>query len=224
MEQKKSRKANLESRGGTHLLLGMVISLALVWSAFEYKSYDKLGELNINTHIFAEEDDFMVQTERPKEIKPPLVRPISVIEIVDNTVDVPDIDINVEIDPDDELDDFIIIEDEPIDYDEVKIFVIVEDEPEYPGGEVALMQHLAKIKYPLMAKEAGTQGIVYVSFLIEKDGSVRQASILRGIGNGCDEETLRIINEMPNWIPGKQLGRAVRVRVKIPVRFVLGDN
>jgi protein TonB len=74
-----------------------------------------------------------------------------------------------------------------------------------------------------MAILAGTQGTVYTSFIVEKDGSISNVKILRGIGNGCDEETLRIIKAMPKWKPGKQMNTIVRVQVKIPVRFIL-DN
>lgn len=224
MEQKKSKKANLETRRGTHLLLGMVISLSLVWMAFEYKSYDKFDNTSFSQSISLDDDEFAIQTERPKEVKPPEPKPVSVIEIVDNTVNVPDIVIDVETDPDDEIDGFKIIIDEPEDVDEPKIFVIVEDEPEFPGGNDALLRHLAKIRYPQMAREANIQGTVYASFVIEKDGSISNAKILRGIGFGCDEETIKIIKAMPKWIPGKQLGRAVRVNVKVPVRFLLSGN
>ena len=75
MEQKKSKKANLETRRGTHLLLGMVISLSLVWMAFEYKSYDKFDNTSFSQSISLDYDEFAIQTERPKEVKPPEPKP-----------------------------------------------------------------------------------------------------------------------------------------------------
>ena len=224
MELKKSKKANLETRRGTHLLLGLVISLALTWMAFEYKSYDQAEGIKATQTVFMEDDEFTIQTERPKEVKPPEVKPVTTVEVVDNTEEVPDIDINIEIDPDEALENYTLAKDDPDeDIDEPTIFVIVQDEPEFIGGESALIKYLSKINYPQMAIEAGTQRTVYASFVVEKDGSITNIKIIRGIGNGCDEETLRIIKAMPKWKPGKQMNTIVRVQMKIPVRFIL-DN
>ena len=94
--------------------------------------------------------------------------------------------------------------------------------PLFPGGDEALLAHLARsIRYPAMARDAGVQGPVFLSFVVEKDGSVTQAKVLRGIGGGCDEEALRVIRELPRFSPGKQNGRAVRVLYTVPVRFTL---
>jgi len=224
MELKKSKKAMLETRRATHFLLGLVISLALTWMAFEYKSYDQAEGIIATQTVFMEDDEFPVQTERPKELKPPEVKPVTTIEIVDNTEKVPDIDIDIEIDPDDVLEDYTLATNEPDEEeDEPTFFVMVQEEPKYIGGEAALMKHLSNINYPQMAILAGTQGTVYTSFIVEKDGSISNVKILRGIGNGCDEETLRIIKAMPKWKPGKQMNTIVRVQVRIPVRFIL-DN
>ncbi|MCP4550924.1 MAG: M56 family metallopeptidase [Bacteroidetes bacterium] len=105
---------------------------------------------------------------------------------------------------------------------EDKIFVVVENQPEYPGGEDARIAFLgSNIKYPAAARKAGIQGVVYVTYVVEKDGSIKDARIVRGIGGGCDEEAVRVINAMPNWIPGTQRGKAVRVQFNLPIRFTL---
>ena len=223
MELKKSKKANLETRRGTHLLLGMVISLALVWMAFEYKTYDHSEQMKANQTLFMDDDEFVIQTERPKEMKPPKVIPVSTVDIVDNTVEVPDININVEIDPDDEIDSYTLSSDEPDDEDEPTFFVIVQNQPEFPGGEAKLMEYLSNIKYPQEAIAGNIQGTVYVSFIVNKDGSISHVEIIRGIGSGCDEETLRIIKAMPRWKPGRQMNTVVPVKVRIPVRFMLDE-
>jgi len=223
MELKKSKKANLETRRGTHLLLGMVISLALVWMAFEYKSYDHTEQMKAKQTLFMDDDEFVIQTERPKEIKPPEVKPVSTVDIVDNTVDVPDINIDVEIDPDDEIDTYTLSSDEPDDDVEPEFFVIVQNQPEFPGGEAKLMEYLSNIEYPQRAIAGNIQGTVYVSFIVNKDGSISHVKIIRGIGSGCDEETLRIIKAMPKWKPGRQMNTAVAVKVRLPVRFTLGE-
>ncbi|MCH6201013.1 energy transducer TonB [Aquiflexum sp. LQ15W] len=106
-----------------------------------------------------------------------------------------------------------------------EIFDIVEESPSFPGGMEAwnefLMNHL---KYPEQAKEMGIEGTVYVVFEIRKDGSVENAELIRGIGAGCDEEALRVIKESPNWTPGKQRGHIVNVRMRVPIKFKLGDK
>lgn len=101
-------------------------------------------------------------------------------------------------------------------------FMVVEKMPEFPGGEKARLKYLQdNIIYPIEAKEKGIQGSVYVTFFVEKDGSITDVKILRGIGGGCDEEAVRVIENMPNWIPGKQRGKAIGVQFNMPIRFPL---
>lgn len=116
-----------------------------------------------------------------------------------------------------------------------EVFKMVEDMPKFPGcAEIADQAEQKKcadqkmldfifsnLKYPKEAREKGLEGMVVASFIIEKDGSISGAKIIRSIGGGCDEETLRVINAMPNWIPGKQGGKAVRVQFNLPIRFKL---
>ena len=102
------------------------------------------------------------------------------------------------------------------------IFVIPEEMPEYPGGDEALMMYLAKnIKYPALAQDAGIQGRVYVTFIVEEDGSVGRAKIARGVDESLDNEALRVVSEMPVWKPGKKDGLAVAVQYTVPISFVL---
>ena len=109
------------------------------------------------------------------------------------------------------------------DPDAGKIFTIVEEMPQFPGGgEAALVKYLQNnIKYPPMARENGIEGIVYVTFVVDKDGKVKDAKILRGRGAGMDEEALRVIRSMPDWKAGKQNGRTVAVQYNLPVNFKL---
>ncbi len=92
--------------------------------------------------------------------------------------------------------------------------------PSFPGGEKDRTRFLQQnIIYPPAARKEKVQGVVYVCFIVEKNGSLSQIKILKGIGHGCDEEALRVVNSMPRWIPGKQNGSPVRVQVVIPLHF-----
>ena len=94
--------------------------------------------------------------------------------------------------------------------------------PEFPGGEAALRQFLATaVKYPVIAQENGIQGRVYVTFVVNTDGSITDARIARGVDPSIDKEALRVVNTLPKWKPGKQRGKPVRVSYTVPINFVL---
>ena len=101
-------------------------------------------------------------------------------------------------------------------------FLVVEEMPIFIGGEKAMYSYIAQnINYPEKAKIAGISGRVFVSFVVEKDGSISEVELLRGIGSGCDEEAIRVIESMPKWKAGKQHGKEVRVQYRMPIKFVL---
>lgn len=107
---------------------------------------------------------------------------------------------------------------------EEEIFVVVENEPEFPGGMDSLMAFLARnIVYPKTAKENGIQGKVFLTFCVEKDGSISNIKVLRDIGGGCGAEAVRVVKMMPKWTPGKQRGKAVRVQYNLPIQFTLDE-
>ena len=103
------------------------------------------------------------------------------------------------------------------------VYTLVKEMPEFPGGRSALMQYLgANIKYPEQAKKDSIQGRVFVNFIVEKDGKIGEVKVLRGIGSGCDEESVRVISSMPAWTPGRDKnGEAVRFSYNIPIKFAL---
>jgi periplasmic protein TonB len=113
-------------------------------------------------------------------------------------------------------------EDKKIVEEKVEPFLVVEQMPDFKGGEDALYKYLEQnIRYPAMARESGISGTVYIRFIVNKDGTISDAKVLRGIGGGCDEEALRVVNNMPPWKPGKQNGNAVPVYFTLPVHFIL---
>lgn len=113
---------------------------------------------------------------------------------------------------------------EPVvaDPDEGKVFTYVEEMPTFPGGEAAMYEYISKkIVYPALARENGITGRVFMNFIVDKDGNIKDVKVLRGIGGGCDEEATRVIKAMPNWKPGKQNGRSVQVSFNVPINFTL---
>jgi Ca-activated chloride channel family protein len=107
-------------------------------------------------------------------------------------------------------------------YTDEEVFTVIESMPAFPGGEDALEKFLVKnLGYPDKARSAGIQGVVFVSFTVEADGSITEIKILRGIGGGCDEEAIRVVSLMPKWKPAMQRGQAVRCTYNLPIKFSL---
>jgi periplasmic protein TonB len=105
---------------------------------------------------------------------------------------------------------------------EEQVFTVVEQQPEFSGGMAALGQYLSKnLRYPAAAQRANVSGRVFVSFVVNTDGSIQDVSVLKGLGFGTDEEAIRVIKAMPKWRPGKQSGRPVRVKYNLPINFTL---
>lgn len=101
-------------------------------------------------------------------------------------------------------------------------FSIVENFPEFPGGSEAMLKYLQEnVSYPDSAKLLGIQGTIFVSFVVKKSGKVDNAKVIRGIGGGCDEVALKVVESMPSWIPGKQRGKPVSVKLALPIEFKL---
>lgn len=226
MELKKTPKADLENKRNIFVQLGLVLSLAIVLTAFNIndtvKSADSLGELDTE-----EIDDEIIPITRQEEIKPPPPPPppkvVEVLTIIDD-----DVELEEEFEFEStEADDETIIDAVPVieeDYgdDDAEVFIIVEDMPEFPGGELALRKWIAdNVKYPVIAAENGIQGKVYVTFVVDKDGSVTNARIARGVDPSLDQEALRVVNKLPKWKPGKQRGKPVRVSYTVPINFQL---
>ena len=109
-----------------------------------------------------------------------------------------------------------------IEGDSVRIYDVVEQMPSFPGGNQALVEYLSKhIKYPVVAEEKRIQGRVIVTFVVERDGSVTDVRVAKSVHAFLDKEAVRVVSGMPRWIPGKQNGKAIRVRYTVPVTFGL---
>lgn len=202
------------------------MSLFVVWRVFEYKSYDKqsVDEFQRTVEVIEEEMVEITKQEQPKP-QPPAPKPqVTQIEIVDNEEEIEDeIEIDAEVSQDEVIEEYFApaeIEEEEI--VEAEIFKVVEVMPEFPGGAAKMMEYIQKnMKYPMMARESDIQGRVFVNFVVEPDGSISNVAVIRGIGGGCDEEAVRVVESMPKWNPGKQRGTAVRCAFTVPIIFKL---
>lgn len=228
MEIKKTPKADLENKKSTWLLVGYVIVLAFMFIAFEWTKRDiKIDTSQAITDLVFEEEIIPI-TEQPEQAAPPpppAVPPIAeTLTIVEDDADVEETTIATSEETNQAVEikyvPVAVEEEEP---EEQTIFEVVEQMPEFPnGGMAGLMQYLSKnIKYPTIAQENGTQGRVTVQFVVNRDGSIVDAKVLRGVDPYLDKEAIRVISSMPKWKPGMQLGKAVRVKYTVPVMFRL---
>ncbi len=227
MEVKKSPKADLESKRNIFVQLGLVLALAITLVAFEWttqvEQVASLGEMEVA--IVEEEIIPITREEQVVQATPPPVQTVvEVLNIVDDDTEIEEELVIEDTEADDEtvIEIAPVIEQEEEVEEEAEIFVIVEEMPEFPGGDVALRTYLAKnVKYPIVAQENGIQGKVYVTFVVDRDGSVSNARVARGVDDSLDKEALRVVNSLPKWKPGKQGGKTVRVSYTVPISFVL---
>lgn len=228
MEIKKTPKADLENKKSTWLLVGYVIVLAFMFIAFEWTKRDiKIDTSQAITDLVFEEEIIPI-TEQPEQAAPPpppAAPPIAeTLTIVEDDADVEETTIATSEETNQAVEikyvPVAVEEEEP---EEQTIFEVVEQMPEFPnGGMAGLMQYLSKnIKYPTIAQENGTQGRVTVQFVVNRDGSIVDAKVLRGVDPYLDKEAIRVISSMPKWKPGMQGGKAVRVKYTVPVMFRL---
>ena len=223
MEAKKNPKADLNSKTGLFLNIGLVVSLLLVITAFEWKFYDD-GALMDLGQVADEFEDVMEipPTEQPPP-PPPKIQQPQIIEVPDEE----EIEEEIEVDLDVEITEETVVEDIVFDApveEEVadEIFTIVEDQPQPKGGMAAFYEYIGKkLKYPAQARRMGIEGKVFVEFVVDKDGSITSVKAIKGIGAGCDQEAIRVIQTAPKWNPGKQRGRPVKVRMILPITFKL---
>ena len=227
MEVKKSPKADLENKKTTNLLVGAIIILAVLFVGFEWSERDKkvTTDTGIETVIFEEEIIPITEQEQPKQAPPPPEAPKveEVLEIMDNDSEVEESTIQASDDTQAAVEvKYTPVEVEEEDVEEQQIFQVVEEMPEFPGGMSECMKFLSKnIKYPTISQENGVQGRVIVQFVVNRDGSIVDPVVVRGVDPYLDKEALRVIQMMPKWKPGKQRGKAVRVKYTVPVMFRL---
>jgi len=221
METKKNPSADLRPRRGYFLNIGLCISISIALLAFEWKTA-QINNIIIDGQdiLFGEEDipeiPQILQPPPPPKIKNP------VIEIVPDDIKIKDLpDFQIEVDPEGKYPEVTIeigpekeIADETVDFSEVM--------PQPVGGMEAWNRYLSKnLKYPTQARRMGVEGTVYVSFVVNKLGQIEDVELVRGIGAGCDEEALRVILAAEDWLPCRNRGIPVKVKMRVPIRFRL---
>lgn len=227
MEVKKSARANLEKNSSNYFLLGLVIALGFVFIAFEY-SRNEVVIQEIDEGAGLVEEEVMMEITRqyiPPPPPPPQTVQADLIQVVeDNTLEEEVEFDSMEDDPEEAVIQNYNYDGEfSDDYDpDGEVFVIVEEMPMFPGGEARLMEFINKnLKFPQIALENGISGRVICTFVIDGRGKVSNAEVLRSVDPHLDKEALRVINMMPDWKPGKQRGKPVRVRYTLPIVFRL---
>lgn len=225
---KKTASQKLYAKRPLFFNIGLVLALLLCVFAFEYRFYvdaEEMVELTTEDPVFSASLDDPIPTKQPPKVKPlpPKEKKIEYVikeakaELIPEKQEKPDIDAL-----ENELDD-LMGNDKPIEIvPDNTIHDVVESMPEFKGGEKAFYEYLSKnIEYPKREQRMGIDGRVYITFVIERDGSLSDIQVLKGISTGLDEEAIRVLKEAPSWIPGKQRGQPVRVKMTIPINFQL---
>ena len=227
MEVKKSPKADLEKKKTTGLLIGYVLALAVMFIAFEWSERDKVINIDTGMGEFMFEEEIIPITEQEEQKTPPpppeAPKAEEIIEIAENDANVEETTIQASDETDKAVEvKYVPVEVEEEEVEEQQIFQVVEEMPEFPGGMAECMKWLSKnMKYPTISQENGVQGRVIVQFVVNRDGSIVDAVVARGVDPYLDKEALRVVGLMPKWKPGKQRGKEVRVKYTLPVMFRL---
>ena len=226
MELKKNPKADLDRKRGLFFQIGIAVVLSIILFAFELKldpNSDNAFADN-STQII---DDEIIPITKQEEIKtppPPPPPPQEIIEIVENNEELEN-EANIEdteADANTEIQAPIEVAQEE-ESDEVVNFYVIENKPTFgDGSDNAINKWIVQnVKYPPIAKENGITGKVFVQFVIDKNGKVTNVELLRGVDPSLDKEALRVVSSMPNWKPGSQRGKPVRVSFQLPINFKL---
>lgn len=227
MEAKKTSRANLENGKTLSLLMGGVVAIAFLFVSFEWGTMDAQAFAADRDGGIEWVEEMPITMPEPTPPPPPPPAPVvtDILMVVDDTKDVADTPIlTTEDTPDSPQNNCYtppaVVDDEETDDNE--IFIVVENKPEFPGGDGALLKFINQsIKYPVIAQENGIQGRVVCSFVINRDGSVVDVEVLKGIDPSLDKEAIRVVSNMPKWEPGKQRGKPVRVKFTVPITFRL---
>jgi len=229
LEVKKSASVNLDSNKTTWMFMGFVLVFALLFVAFEWTASEKkhTGEI-VSAGVLLTEEEIVIPITMPeKKVVPPPPQAKQITEILEIVEDDAEIE-ESELASIEETGEVVEISDvgnvvveDPV--EEETIHQVVENMPEFPGGMQALMKYLQEnINYPRISRENGSQGRSFIAFVVNTDGSIQDVEVMKSSSDVyLDKEAVRVVTGMPKWNPGKQNGKAVRVRFTLPVTFRL---
>ena len=229
MEIKKSNKASLENKKVLFREIGMIAALAIVLGAFEWSSTDKtVDTLTSGPAVITEEEQVPITQDTPppppEQIKEPVMT--EELQIVENDVKVETEFISSD-DSNQKIEIKSYIEAKPVEeaeeVEEEIPYAVVEEKPKFQDKDANEFTKwvYANLEYPEIAKENGIQGRVTVQFTIDKDGSVKNVKVLRGVDSSLDKAAVSVINKSPKWSPGKMRGRPTKVSYTFPIIFQL---
>lgn len=227
LEIKKTEHADLDKKEVFFFSISLFITLVMVLGAFEYKQYDKpvIELVSRNTNTFEEMVD-VPATEIPPTPEVIVQQP-QLVEVPDEQEIEQEVKFvfDVEVTEETKIQSVEVVEaPKQIEEETEEIFTIVEVTAEPKDGLAAFYQSIAEqIKYPSQARRLRVEGKVFVEFVIGKDGKITEVKAVKGIGAGCDEEAVRIIQNSPPWNPGRQRGKPVRQRMVLPIIFKLAS-
>ena len=230
----------LRSQKSTNMLIGFVLAFAALFVAFEFTQREvKAVEDNDKIYDFKIEEDMIPITQQQEMMAPPPAAAPTVMEIineVDDDTELPE----EEVETTEEVNQAItavvgtgapsaVVASGPVGPvvevdDDDRIYEVVEENAQFPGGDEACMKWLAEhLKNPAICQEQGVQGRVFVSFVVNKDGSIVDVEIKRSPDNNLSKEAERVVKSMPKWKPARQGNRTVRSRFNLPVMFRLNN-
>ena len=223
MELKKNPNLDLNKYSTLFFNIGLAISIGLVLLVFEWKTPELKSEVRlVSNSAFEELLDVPLTIQAPPP--PKKIQQPKIVEIPDEEEIIEGIEIDLDIEMTEEtvIEEVVelVTEDAPEEEEVDEVFSVVEEMPVFPGGNNEFYEYVAKnLKYPRKALKAQVEGKVIVRFVVAEDGDVSDIEILKGIGYDCDEEAIRVLESSPKWIPGKQQGKNVKVRVMVPLTF-----
>lgn len=204
--------------------IGFIMSIGLVLLAFEFPEFAEQTIVDLGTLDSVLEEQIEIPPTEQKPPPPPKVTLPEIVEVPDEEEieEEIEVELDVEIDEETVIEAVVEVEEEEVEEEVDKVFTIVEDQATPEGGMTSFYKYISKnLEYPRQAKRMGVQGRVFLEFIVDKDGTITNVKVLRGIGAGCDEEAMRILKESPKWKPAKQRGRPVKQKMTFPINFKL---
>ena len=225
-EPKKTKRADLDKARPLIFSFSLLLTMLLVIYAFELKTYDTAEiKKELQKNVTQDEIIEIPPTDIPPP-PPPSVQMPRIVEVPDAEEIKEEIKVEFDMEVTNETvtQEFTIVE-QPVKVEEEepdKIFLVVEQSAEPRGGMAGFYKFISEnIRYPGQARRMNVEGKVFVEFVVDKDGTLNQFTVVKGIGAGCDEEAIRVVSLSPPWSPGKQRGKPVRQRMVLPIYFKL---